>query len=205
MSKTNFNATKIMIIRHAEKPSSAAPDVPPYGVSDTGDKDSESLTIQGWQRAGALTCFFDPAYGPLQNSHLAKPQFLYASKPSNQKNLKHGSRRPDETITPLANKLGLEINIDFMKGKEEKMVEDALQKSGIVLICWQHENIPISTNEGPGIAKYILDTGSYNFSQVPQCLLYGDSPDPIKGAPDKWPDDRFDVVWVFDLKSTLST
>jgi hypothetical protein len=198
MGKTNFNATTIMIIRHAEKPPSAPPYGPPYGVLGTGDKDQESLTIQGWQRAGALSCFFDPAYGPLQNSHLAKPQFLYASK---QKNLKHSSR-PDETITPLANKLGLEININFMKGEEEKMVEDALQKSGIVLICWQHENIPTSTNEGPGIAKYILDTGSYNFNQVPQRLLYGDSPDPIKGAPDKWPDARFDVVWVFDLKST---
>lgn len=198
MSETNLNAIKIMIIRHAEKPPSAPPYGPPYGVLDTGDQDPESLTIQGWQRAGALTCFFDPTYGPLQNSHLAKPQFLYASK---QKNLKHSSR-PDETITPLANKLGLEININFMKGEEEKMVEDALQKSGIVLICWQHENIPTSAEEGPGIAKYILDTGSYNLSQVPQCLLYGDSPDPIKGAPDKWPDDRFDVVWVFDLKST---
>lgn len=199
MGKTNLNATKIIIIRHAEKPSSAPPHVPPYGVSDTGDQDPESLTTQGWQRAGALTCFFDPAYGPLQNSHLAKPQFLYASK---QKNLKHGSRRPYETIMPLANKLGLEINNNFIKGEEEKMVEDALQKSGIVLICWQHEYIPTGTKNGPGIAKYILDTGSYNFSQVPQCLLYGDSPDPIKEAPDTWPDDRFDVVWVFDLKST---
>jgi hypothetical protein len=202
MSRTNLNTTKIMIIRHAEKPSSVLPYVPPYGVTDTGDQDPESLTTQGWQRAGALACFFDPAYGPLQNSHLVRPQFLYASK---QKNLKHGSRRPYETIKPLADKLGLEININFMKGEEEKMVEDALQKSGTVLICWQHENIPTSTMEGPGIAKYILDTGSYDFSQVPQCLLYGDSPDPIKEAPDKWPDDRFDVVWVFDLKSTLST
>ncbi len=199
MSKTNLNATKIMIIRHAEKPSSAAPDDTPYGVSDTGDKDTESLTIHGWQRAGALTCFFDPEYGQLQNSHLAKPQFLYASQ---LKKLKHGSRRSYETIMPLAKKLGLKINNNFMKGEEEKMVEDALQKSGVVLICWQHENIQISAKEGTGIAKYILDTGGYNFSQVPQCLLYGDSPDTIKGAPDKWPDDRFDVVWVFDLKST---
>jgi hypothetical protein len=198
MSNTNFNATKIMIIRHAEKPSSDDPDVPPYGVSDIGDKDPESLTIRGWQRAGALTCFFDPEYGQPQNSHLAKPQFLYASK---LKNPKHGSLRPYETIIPLAEKLRLKINNNFTKGKEEKMVEDALQKSGVVLICWQHENIPTSTNGGPGIAKYILDTGSYNFSQVPQCLLLKDSPDPIKGAPDKWPDDRFDVVWVFDLKS----
>jgi hypothetical protein len=47
MSKTNLNATKIMIIRHVEKPSSALPQVPPYGVTDTGDQDPESLTIQG--------------------------------------------------------------------------------------------------------------------------------------------------------------
>jgi hypothetical protein len=199
MNKINLNATKIMIIRHAEKPSSDDPDDTPYGVSDIGDKDPESLTIQGWRRAGALTCFFDPEYGQLQNSHLAKPQFLYASQ---IKKLKHGSRRSYETIMPLAKKLELKINNNFMKGEEEKMVEDALQKSGVVLICWPHENIPTKTEEGPGIAKYILDTGSYIFSQVPQCLLHEDSPDTINGAPDKWPDRRFDVVWVFDLKST---
>jgi len=50
-------ATKIMLIRHAEKPPN---NPPPHGVDAKGDHDSESLIVQGWQRAGALTVYFAP-------------------------------------------------------------------------------------------------------------------------------------------------
>src|ERR1700743_2749207 len=49
---------RVMFIRHAEKP----PGVPPYdgaGVDAKGKKDKESLTVRGWQRAGALAKFFE--------------------------------------------------------------------------------------------------------------------------------------------------
>jgi hypothetical protein len=156
--------TKIMIIRHAEKP----PDSDgPFGVTPEGDQDAESLIIQGWQRAGALACFFAPAHGPLQSADLATPGFLFAAESKSG----GGSKRPDETITPLASKLGLTAKT-HKKSDLEKVAADAMACGGTALICWQHQDIP-------AIANIIVG----NASTVPQ----------------KWPGDRFDVVWVFDL------
>jgi len=50
-------AQKIMIIRHAEKPEHHGP----RGVDENGNEDKESLTVRGWQRAGALVQFFGPS------------------------------------------------------------------------------------------------------------------------------------------------
>ena len=46
-----------MVIRHAEKPAESGP---PYGVTVNGDKDSESLIVEGWQRAGGTCVLFRP-------------------------------------------------------------------------------------------------------------------------------------------------
>ena len=91
---------KIMIIRHAEKPPDSGE---PLGVTAEGVNDGESLTIEGWQCAGGLVGLFAPARGPLQAPGLAKPDFLFASASKSG----GGSKRPLETITPLASKLGL--------------------------------------------------------------------------------------------------
>ena len=55
-----MSTSKIMIIRHAEKPPDSGG---PFGVTAGGEKDAESLIIQGWQRAGALACLFAPRAG----------------------------------------------------------------------------------------------------------------------------------------------
>lgn len=154
-----------MLMRHAEKP---AKDDTPYGVTVTGKRSKESLEIRGWQRAGALTNLLTPANGRYQNGSVESPQFLYASKPLRRK----GSRRPMETIMPLADKLKLTINSSFQRSDCKRMVEDAVSRKGVVLICWQREYIP-------EIAEEIL--GKKNI------------------APSEWPDDRFDMIWVFDL------
>jgi hypothetical protein len=166
----NPTTTKIMIIRHAEKPPSIGE---PFGVTAAGDQDLESLTIQGWQRAGALACFFAPAHGPLQSALLATPQFLFASESKSG----GGSARPVETITPLASKLGL-TPTTHKKNSFDKVVADTVACGGTALISWQHEDIP-------SIANLILG----NNTTVPQ----------------KWPGDRFDVVWVFDLDPSSSS
>src|SRR5205814_6448764 len=85
------SATKIMVIRHAEKPLDFPP---PHGVAHTGAHHKDSLVVRGWQRAGALACLFSSAHEPHQSDGLAKPSYLYASKVQ-----KHSpSRRPQETI-----------------------------------------------------------------------------------------------------------
>jgi hypothetical protein len=167
MSEAERQATKIMVIRHAEKPTS---DPPPHGVTLKGEREKESLIVLGWQRAGALSGFFAPTNDSFQDSSLARPQFLYASKPLKQ----NGSKRPIETITPLAEKLAIRINSNFAKDDAKEMVEEVFLCAGVVLICWQHNFIP-------KIANYILGNKTT--------------------APQDWPEDRFDMVWVFDRDS----
>jgi hypothetical protein len=168
MGDAKPNATKIMIIRHGEKPAASGS---PFGVAIDGSQDSESLIVQGWQRAGALTTLFAPSRGPVQSPELATPQFLYASGIA-----KHSSsKRPQETITPLQQKISVAIDTGFLKGDEAAMADDAASQNGIVLICWEHEAIP-------AIANQILG----NNTIVPQT----------------WPGDRFDLVWVFDLNAS---
>ena len=164
MSEPLRQAVKIMVIRHAEKPPNTPP---PYGVVLEGKREKESLTVRGWQRAGALACFFAPTNSPFSDPALAEPQFLYASKPTKR----NGSRRPFETITPLAEKLAIRINSHFPKLEAEGMLEEVFLCAGVVLICWQHQYIP-------KIANYILGSETM--------------------APQDWPEDRFDMVWVFD-------
>lgn len=171
-------ATKIMLIRHAEKPPS---NPPPHGVNIKGDHDKESLIVQGWQRAGALTRYFAPSVGPFQNSQIATPKFIYASEVAKGSS----SERPQETVTPLIQKLGsnVSVNFNFPKGQEQSVANSAMACTGIVLICWEHQNIPLITKWFP-IAK-----------------------NPPNAVPTAWPDGpngdgRYDVVWVFNLQSS---
>ena len=153
-----------MVIRHAEKPPT---DPPPYGITLEGTRENDSLTARGWQRTGALASFFAPGNGAFQDPSIAKPQFLYASKPVKRK----GSRRPFETIFPLAEKLKIRINSNFLKFETESMLKDAFLCEGVVLICWQRE--------------YILE--------ITDQILVNKAV-----APPEWSEDRFDMVWVFD-------
>ena len=184
-------ASTIMVIRHAEKPSGRF-----AGVTEWGETSARDLSVRGWQRAGALCCLFAPAYGPLQNALLAKPAFIFASAsiddptPGNAR-----SRRSQETVSPLAQRIGVEVDLTFSKGEERALTEAAQACPGSVLIAWQHENISTIAQAILGakitqiwppdrfdlIFVFTLDAaaGTYRFAQVPQCLLAGDWPDPI--------------------------
>jgi hypothetical protein len=159
-------APKIMLIRHAEKPNGST-----TGVRQSGDACARSLTVRGWQRAGALSSLFAPACGPLQNDWLAKPKFIFASATVDDPvGGNSRSRRSQETVMPLAELLGLHVNLGYSKGEEKRLAKAAQACDGPVLIAWQHENIG-------AIANYILGTS---------------------GAPSPWPPDRFDVIFVLD-------
>jgi hypothetical protein len=173
-SSVTPTATKIMLIRHAEKPPS---NPPPHGIDINGDQDTESLIVQGWQRAGALVVFFAPSVGPFQNSEIATPSTIYASQIAKGSS----SERPQETVTPLIAKLGggnVTQNFNFPKGQEQDVAGSAMACSGVVLICWEHQSIPLITKWFPI------------------------SPNNPNSVPTEWPNGRYDVVWVFDLDST---
>lgn len=154
-----------MLIRHAEKPDK---DGEPWGVTQKGKQSKESLEVRGWQRAGALANLFAPADGHFQHPSLVRPHCLFASKPLKRK----GSRRSVETLTPLANKLGVNVDDSFQRNHIDEMVEAAVACKGVVLICWQHEYIP----------------------RIAACILGNE-----RTAPADWPEERFDLIWVFDL------
>src|SRR6266404_7365739 len=81
---------RIMLIRHAEKPDgvSGAP-----GVNADGIEDKESLTVRGWQRAGAMVRFFCPVSGARE----LVPRTVFASGIGPESK----SLRPAETVAPL--------------------------------------------------------------------------------------------------------
>ena len=167
------NAPKIMLIRHAEKPPE---NPPPHGIDTDGDHDKEALTVRGWQRAGALAVLMAPSAGPLQNTALATPRFVFASRLD-----KHdGSDRPQQTVTPLVDKLGkaVKVNFELGIGDESALATQAMACDGPALICWAHGEIPAIV-KGLSLSKKTAAT-----------------------VPAVWPDARFDLVWVFDLDTT---
>jgi broad specificity phosphatase PhoE len=159
-----MTARKIMVIRHGEKPPKTGP--PPAGVREDGSEHDQALIVRGWQRAGALAQFFGEPWDPA----IERPAYLY-SPPPHGSDGDHG--RPNQTITPLSEKLGVPLDVSFVLDDERKLVADALARGGVVAISWEHKRIP-------RIANAIL----------------GDE----TTAPQEWPDERFDVVWLFDLQ-----
>jgi hypothetical protein len=84
------------------------------------------------------------------------------------------SKRSENTVKSLAKSLGLPVKLKHTKGKEKQLVKDVLSTQGVVLIAWEH--------------NAILDISK---------LILGDD----RSSPQKWPDSRFDLVWIFDQKS----
>jgi broad specificity phosphatase PhoE len=176
-------AAKIMLIRHAEKPSDdGAPGLMPSGVENP-----RSLTLTGWKRANALVGLFSPPDGALPKPPLAKPRSLFASGSE--------SLRPKQTVAPLAAALNLPIRT-FQKGQEPELVAAVKAADDPVLMSWQHEAIPeiaaLIRGDADGVPSrwpghvydlvWVFDlqsSGAWSFAQVPELLMPGDTQAPI--------------------------
>ncbi len=176
--------SKIMIIRHAEKPPNPPNKTGPWDVLVNGQSGGgESLIVPGWQRAGALNAFFAPYQSTPSNSEIATPNYIYAANPSGE------TQRPWETVTPLAAWLNYsqgspQFNVSYsVGGGEQDLVTSVLALSGVVLICWEHDNIM------PNIMNAIK-------SAVP-ITNYSSIPNPFP--------DVFYMVWVLDLVGSSYT
>jgi hypothetical protein len=156
---------KIMLIRHGEK----AVVEPPFGITEDGAQDKHSLIVRGWQRAGALVPFFT---SPTAKG-VTTPGTIYAAGVAGAGADTDGddastSLRPQETVTPTAATLNVNLLTQFQVGQEVDLASDIRTRSGVVLVAWEHKHIPI-------IAGIFTSK-----------------------APDAWPGDRFDVVWILD-------
>ena len=148
--------SRIMIIRHGEshdEPGVDAPDRP----------DAHSLDVRGWQRAGALARFFRPHAGPTDLT----PDTIFSSKIAKGSE----SKRPQQTVAPLAALLGLGIGTDHAKEQPDALMAQVLGCDGTVLVAWEHSVIP---------------------------KLVAALPEPPPGVPAEWPKQRYDLVWILD-------
>jgi len=182
---------KIMIIRHAEK---HQPGDHGRGVTEDGRPAHHELTVRGWQRAAALIHLFTPPRAGSSGSLIQIPRSIFASDATKQS----PSLRAMHTVGPLAAALGLPVNHDYAEDEEDVLAAAALVAPSPVLIAWHHGHICRLVREIAGKhAKYpshwpddrfdviwILERqsehgGTWNFSQVAQCLLPDDCPDTI--------------------------
>lgn len=145
----------VMIMRHGEKPTGGA-----TGKDDNGKRDSHSLSDRGWARANALPRLFDPQPA----AGLVRPTKVYAATDQGPD---AGGHRMRQTVTPLAERLGLTVDLSYAESKEADLSAAVSVASGPVLICWEHSRIP----------------------EIVKALA------PRSGAPAAWPD-RFDLIWV---------
>jgi broad specificity phosphatase PhoE len=179
---------KIMIIRHAEKHQHG---MQARGVDENGNPARHELTVRGWQRAGALVQLFAQPGHESRTSAIQVPRSIFASDAIKES----PSLRAMHTAAPLAAALGIEVNHHFAEGEESELASFVLTAPSPVLIVWHHGQIIHLARSIAGArlacpgdwpddrfdVVWILErTGAHahwNFSQIAQRLLPGDSPD----------------------------
>ena len=197
----------IFLIRHGEKPGQASPgsdpcDPPgPHGLDYCGNQntktDAQCLTPRGWSRAGALVSFFAPYDGHLRTGIATPQQLLCPGYPKKQtpdlaSTKKH---RTYQTICQLSDELRLKIDFHYQEGGEKTMGRQlAAVTTGITLVSWEHTaiptlakaiapkaNIPASWPDPrfDVVWSFAYNGSDYDFTQIAQMLLPGDSEDPI--------------------------
>ena len=181
--------SKIMIIRHAEKPGEGSPH---RGVTFDGSHDKHELTVRGWQRAAALVRLFIPAADVEHCPGLATPRSIFASAVTDFS----PSLRAQRTVEALAAALNITVDAQHANGEERYLTAAALAAPGPVLIAWHHNHIALLARliTGPEMhfpewpddrfdLVWVLDradVGSpWTFSQVPQCVIHDDPTDII--------------------------
>lgn len=138
-------ALRVVIIRHGEKP-------------DKGD----NLSCKGLNRALALPAVLDTVTG--------KPKYTYV--PTIKVGKKTSSDRMFQTVTPFAVQQNLEINSNYKETDSTGAANDVLTKKGMVLMVWEHSNIP------------------------PLARAFG-----VPGKL-SWDKKDFDSIWIIDFEST---
>ncbi len=158
----------IVIIRHGEKPE------PPL-------TEGHDLSDRGRIRAAALVPYVLCTFG--------KPDILVATKLPKRAD----DNRTNETLRPLAKKLGRKIKTPAEADEPERAAEYILDRADakrFILVCWEHHAIP-RLAEALGASHVpkkwpddrfdqalVLRPGR-SFAILPQMLLYGDTSEPL--------------------------
>lgn len=97
---------------------------------------------------------------------IVTPQIIYAAAPVEKGSSLHG-RRPLQTVKQLADARGITLDASHAVGEEQKLAKAILNATVPVLVSWEHHALTDIVNP----------------------LL-------IPGFTTKYPDDRFDLVWL---------
>lgn len=149
-------APRLILLRHAEKPN-ADDD----GVNIRGTPDANELSVRGWQRSGALARLFAPGGG-----EYGVPKALFAERPCEA----HPSRRCISTLQPLAERLGLRLDLSFRRGEEAELAHALARREGLALAAWDHRHLG-------RIAQALLGCAGI--------------------SPQDWSEEVFDRFWIF--------
>ena len=190
---TNTSTATIYLIRHGEKPPKIPP---PHGLTAAGEHDDDhSLTIRGWQRAGALMTLFAPVDQQFR-AGFAHPDRLVAPKYTDAPAV---DERTHQTIDVIRQQTGYTVEMPCKVAEKDdklKAVGRTLATyTGVTLVCWEHDDLqPIAQGVAPNadippwdgdrfdmVWVFTSDTGpdGFDFTQIPQLLLPGDISDPI--------------------------
>ncbi|ORY86504.1 hypothetical protein LY90DRAFT_302017, partial [Neocallimastix californiae] len=111
------HAKLVMLIRHGEK------------IND----DYTDLSPRGQARAHCLINVFG------NNGTYLSPQKIYAQNPTEKKQ----STRPRDTVVPLADALGLQVDLSYTSGQIKKLTSDIMSSSDeVTLVSWSNDKIP---------------------------------------------------------------
>jgi hypothetical protein len=142
---------KVVIIRHGEKP-------------DSGD----NLSCKGQYRALKLA--------DVLTKQIGKPDFTYVPTIGTGKSSTTNVRM-FQTVTPFAIKHNLKVNSAFKEANVTAAATDVLTRRGLVLMVWEHSNIP------------------------PLARALGV---PAGQVPAKWGKHDFDSIWTVEFEQSAS-
>ena len=156
---------QVVLMRHAEK-----------------NDPEEVLSLKGRERAMALVPFFN---GNPKVLSYGLPAAVYAAP----------LPRTIQTVKPLADNMKLAVIDSFSKSQIQSLVSDILEnpdyEGKMVMICWSHpdlpkiasllgaKKLPKSWSEETYDRLWVLnfdEEGHVAFKDLPQKLLYGESP-----------------------------
>lgn len=129
---------KVIMIRHGEKNDA------------TGN-----LSCQGLHRAFDLP--------KVLNAKFPNIERIYAPSLNNGKIPDHA--RMFQTITPFAVQNNLAINTSYKVSKAADVAKDVMSKKGLVLLVWEHGNIP-DIAKALGVTTPNLKWGSNDFDSI---------------------------------------
>lgn len=148
--------SRLVLLRHAEK---------------TGKKSDTGLSPAGTARAARLARYIPEAFGT--------PHFLIAARTSKR------SRRPVETLEPLAAATGLAIREDIDDSEVRKLVkalrDDAFYHGRTGVISWRHSDLPRLISELGAPDALMPDWHEDDYTTV-IVLDYGSGPPRAKRA-----------------------